>query len=373
MTVIQVFVARTTLLLLLLLLLANNIHTTVHGQPVLDLDYLTSTEIAADLSTRVYDDFPGDEDDNGDHKYDRLHIYRDGPERALLATKNGRCYVSFRGFDIWSVRDIFQENVLRGLRNVCPPTTTVTAGGRRRDAAAADAAGNTTTPSTTATKPTPDHCCQARAPIWVGYDTKYRAQLEKDIFTCRKLNCKDPEDDCLFLTGYSSGGGIAQVAAIMLQDAHAHVISFGTESTLNPECGATAHLNTSRWVRWANTRTNERRVGLQYDRYPWEAKHGLVSFGYTYLVSKGGVANIGLNPWGEEYEEAFTPHDPLRLYRSHRMYTHESRDPGYGDQIEILLSQGNFPIPTSGYAVGSFCSIDKECASGECGDSGTCE
>jgi hypothetical protein len=38
-----------------------------------------------------------------------------------------------------------------------------------------------------------------------------------------------------FLTGYYFGCG---VAAVMLQDANAIVIAFGTEHTLNPECGA---------------------------------------------------------------------------------------------------------------------------------------
>jgi hypothetical protein len=252
-----------------------------------------------------------------------------------LATKNGRCYVSFRGFDIWDIRDIFQENALLGLRDVCP------LGGNDTD------------------------CCHTRAPVWVAYDTDYRGQLENDIFNC-KSNCRDPED-CLFLTGYSSGGGVAQVAAVMLQDTNANVIAFGTEPSLNPEC---AHINPSRWVRWANTRINELKKGLQYDRYPWGAKHGLVTFGYTYLVSEGGVANVGLNQW----EQVLTPFDPMRLYRSHQMYTHESREsPGYGDQIHRLMAQGDFPISISGYAVGSFCTVDIECASGECGDSGICE
>ena len=290
----------------------------VFGQPVLDRDYMQLTEIAVDVSLLAYFDEPENRDG-----YDLLQLYVDDIDRAILATKNNYCFVSFRGTDFFNVFD-FKQNFWLGRKEVCPASGA-------------------------------EQCCLTRSGFWDAYDTSYRSQLEDDI----RDNCVV---DRLVFTGHSQGGSVAQIAAVVHSNWNPQVISFGNEPTMNSEC---THLDAARWVRYANTRVGLWWQDLQYDRWPFSKfDESLFNFGYTFLLSDDttGVANIGLNS-----ADKFRPIDHLSLFRSHRIDTDDGdSSPGYRNRIQNLVARDSFPIATTGYASGLLCTRDVECRSGSC-------
>jgi Lipase (class 3) len=349
-------------LFLLLLLQQQNAHQKIllvagqeqeedqDDQLVLNYQYMLSTKVAADLGVRLYRYDGSNEQKN---KYDYINVYTDKPDGAMLAARNNRCYVGFQGLDVFDPQGVARENLLPGVRQACPPK---------------GAANN-------------NACCTVRAVIWDTYfTTSYRQELERDIQTCVKTKCTNP-DDCLYLTGYSSGGGTAILAAILHHDLKPRVITFGTAKALNPEC---PYANPKRWVNWVNSRKNNELRRLEYDEYPWsESENGLETFGYMLGLSDdmSGVVNFGLfdnkNNSNNRKETVLSgPWDPINLFRTHRLteIIYKGGAPGYADRIDALRFRRaalggineEYPISTNGYASGSLCTIDRECESRQC-------
>jgi Lipase (class 3) len=302
-------------LFLLWLVLRNELLRFVGGQPVLDYEYMLSTKVATDLAVRLYF---GDESNDKD-KYDAIKSYRDDPDGAMLAIRNGKCYVGFQGLDVFNPQAVARENTLPGVREVCPNGLEA-------------------------------ECCTMRAVIWdTYYTTTYRLELERDIRSCVSSNCTDP-DDCLYLTGYSSGGGTAILAAILHQDLKPNVITFGTAKALNPEC---PYTNPKRWVGWANSRKNDARTGLEYDEYPWrQSKDGLETFGYMLVISDdtSGVANFGFTNNRDRQGKVLSgPWDPINLFRTHRMTELLYKAPGYANRIDALRRRRRSDYPNGAF------------------------
>lgn len=296
----------------------------VEAQPVLDATYMSIAEIAAGLSLIVYFDDP--ENNMG---FDIFETYSDGPDRAIVASKDDRCYASFRGTVFTEPIDIKQQ-LLPGLEEVCP-------NGSSSD------------------------CCQTGADYWDAYNTDYRSDLEGAIEDCA-TNC--PMGCPVYLTGHSSGGSVARVAAVVLKNLEASVISFGNEDTFNTGCSHAEDLEGG-WVRWANTRETLLGLGLKYDKFPFStSKQGLTTFGYTFVLSDdtSAVANIG-----SDDSTALLPKDPFSLLTCHRVDTEDdAKSLGYRNRIQNLVAEGNFPIPTTGFTLGSSCTQDFECESDQC-------
>lgn len=316
----NLFGTRFTAAALLLSLVAR-----VVAQPELDAEYMSIAEIAAELSLIVYFDDP--ENNIG---FDTFETYSDGPDRAIVASKDGRCYASFRGTEFTEPLDIKQQ-LLPGLEEVCPSGSS-------------------------------SNCCQTGADYWDAYDTDYRSDLEDEIEACA-TSCVSL-DDCVYLTGHSSGGSVARVAAVVLKVLEASVISFGNENTLNAGCSHAEDLEDG-WVRWANTRETLLGLGLKYDKFPFSTSiQGLTTFGSTILLSDDttAVANIGSGD-----STALLPKDPFSLLTCHRIDTDDDANSlGYRNRIENLIAQANFPIPTTGFTDGSSCTQDFECESDQC-------
>jgi hypothetical protein len=265
----------------------------------------------------------------------------------MLAMRNGRCYVGFQGLDVFDPQGVARENLLPGVTQVCPNG--------------------------------PDaECCTVRSVIYDQYyNTTYREKLERDIRSCTTTNCKDPNgEDCLYLTGYSSGGGTAILAAILHQDLQPNVITFGTSKALNPEC---PYTNPTQWVGWANSRKNYPLKRLEYDEYPWQpSEDGLETFGYMFLLSDdtSGVADFGFfDNRGPNNNNAAAAAllsaglwDPINLVRTHRLTEWFYGVPGYAERIDALRLRkaSKYPIPITGYASGSLCTVDQECVSNRC-------
>lgn len=270
-------------------------------------------------------DISGGPISSSDIYYDYQKAFRKDHNAAVLGHRDGRCFVTFPGTDLFKPLDVLQ-NFNTAKRDLCPPNEST--------------------------------CCQTLAGFLSAYDTVWRSELEEAIRSCVSDYCTYPNDDCLVVTGHSAGGAVAQVAAVLLHDLNPIVMTYANEASLNPDC---PYVDATRWYRFVNTRTTFR--GLVYDWWPFKATdYGLVNFGYTLVMTddSSGVANLGLNS-----QENLRPVDPMFLIRTHNLESY-FRDTGYRERIENLMAEGNYPIRTTGYASGFLCNRDIECASGSC-------
>lgn len=298
---------------------------TTHGSPpTFTQEFLNITEIAADLSLLTYIDRP---DNRGG--YDSLRVYIDEPDRAILAQKSGYCFLAFRGTDFSRLRDVHQW-IQHGKDIVCPM-------------------GGAASPN----------CCETRSGFAAAYRTSYQSTLEEDLRDCTKT-CTDPTN-CVIMTGHSSGGSIAQVAAVVWHDVNPWVISFGSTPALNPECTGVDRI---RWFHYVNTRRSWRGQ-LLYDQFPflsWD--RGLVNLGYVLVLSDdtSGIANLGLN-----LSQKPGPVDQTSLFTMHKITTGSRKYPGYRDRIKTLVATTNAYHPLrNGFAPDFPCQVNAECQSRQC-------
>jgi len=266
-------------------------------------------ETSADLSLIAFFEEPDNR--NG---YDAFKVYSEGDtDQSLLVRTDDKCYVAFRGTLLgggyFNLADMFQYIQL-GTEEVCPANEAV--------------------------------CCQTRTGLWDAYNTNYREELESDLADCLAAITCDDGDDCLVLTGQSQGGSAAQIAAVLLQQYDPLVVTFGTEPTLNEECPHVA--DATRWFRFANTGLSFLFRGIEYDRFPFISNR-YSNFGYTLLLSDGGVANLGLNS-----QDKFGPAQFLSVFNAHSMGSYRSRIQALGTTVAV-----------TGYAAGSPCTQASEC------------
>ncbi len=189
-----------------------------------------------------------------------------------------------------------------------------------------------------------DQCCTSRTSFAQAYYTSYQGDLEAAIQSC--LDRSNSTE--LVLTGHSKGGTAAQVAGLVWQSHHPHLVTFGNEPSLDQECGQYIH-RPSRWSRFVNTANKFWWFdGLKYDQLPfWPRLKKLYNHGHTYLLSNGGVAQTPLNS-----QTRFRPVVAWSLFTFH-LVSH------YRDRIQQLPE-------TVGYQSGSPCTQDVECQSGSC-------
>jgi len=202
------------LIIFLLLLLVNRTDEAVHfdlrhhhegtaAAPlpvILDEKLRNMTNIAMELSMIAYFDRP--ENRLG---FEQFQVFRDGSTdqaifaRSAVTDDNARCFVAFRGTNLWSISDVLQYmSFFEGTRDVyCPKEQ------QEED--------------TTTTTATTTGCCKTRAGFWKAYHAKYRDSLETVVDDCVR-KCHD-KDDCLVLTGHSGGGiGLGLVIFKVMHD-----------------------------------------------------------------------------------------------------------------------------------------------------------
>lgn len=286
----------------------------VLSEKIMDL-----SETCAFLSNEAYMASP---DSTG---YDEMENFVDEPDQALVARKDGYCFVAFRGTTL-TMTDWFQ-NIKIGKNEVC-------------------AVGG-------------DVCCEVRSGFRDAYrEPAYRADLEKKVMDCTS-KCAN-SDECLVLTGHSQGGAVAAVAGVKLASLNPYVITFGEPPSVDPGCKV---VSAERWYRYVNTVVSETGIyGISYDPVPFAPGLGTIVYGQLIILGEDSkeVAYIGANS-----EKSFSPLN-VKGATAHSMVGTEA-SPGYHDRIKTLVDHAaSFPIPVTGWAAPNYCTDDDECASGKC-------
>ena len=248
------------------------------------------------------------------------------PDRTILASQNGRCFLAFRTTNYGNLDDVLQ-NFATDQVELCP-------------------------------RGIEEDCCRAPSGFHSTYFNDFQSEMEDALDACLG-GCQG--SNCLVLTGHSQGGSTAQIAAVALKEYDPLVITFGNAPSVNSECD---HVNSSKWIRFVNTMVAFNGQ-LNYDLipFPWpDAGAYLNTFGYNVILTDdtGGVAVTGLDA-----PVAFAPADLLSNFRTHNMRL-AAPSKGYYDRIEDLMEGSTYPIRSSGYASGFSCTQDVECSSGRC-------
>lgn len=290
--------------------------------------------------------------------YDDLSLYSDGPDRALLARKNGYCFVAFRGSATpssfaASPLDLavdWAQNVDVREEEVC----------RRNDTAVDDNNDDDDDENDRRRG-----CCDAHKGFVDAYETvDYVVELEEDLRTCVADACDDdPDDDddecgAVVLTGHSQGGGIAAVAAVVVADLHPYVITFGQPPTLSKtNCDDEIVSSSSRWYAFVNTKEGPdcAASSLTYDVGPSIPCPRFGVYGRSIVLGRGpeDVAYLG---WNTLPTFDFSP---IKGWFAH------SSD-FYQQKILELAARGSLPIEFEGFSNDHPCKKDEECMSGIC-------
>lgn len=282
------------------------------------------TETSAILSDNIY------EPNRNVTGFDEYEVFVDEPDAAILAQKDGYCFLAFRGSTLslseWldTLNDEFED--------VCSE-----ADGKK--------------------------CCKAREGFFNEYIVpSYKSRLEFKVRTCYH-QCKD-KDECLVLTGHAEGGGIAAVAAILFEAYNPYVITFGDPPIVESNCKI---LEAERWYRFVNTATSDSEdtmsasLGFTYDPVPFLPGMGDMVYGKFIVLSDDpdDVAYVGLAST-KNFEKLIGDDVANKMIGT--------RDkPGYLDRIETLKNETiSYPTSLSGFRTHDMCTENVECASNKC-------
>ena len=289
-----------------------------YGSFSLSQDFLQLTQKAVHLSALAYDSDPISS--SSFVSYDTIQVFQDDVDQAVLVSFEGYCMVAFRGTDISSWGDLYQ-NFQLGNEPVCVNGV----------------------------------CCNAEKGFHEAYHRSYQVDLETAIRVCAS-QCNELSCPTVVLTGHSQGGAVATIASIYVADLLPILITFGQPPTLDTPCSL---VNADRTVRFENSRVGRR--GTTYDPVPYlpyQAGH----FGNQVMLGddSSGVAFIGQNT-----EIEFDPWDSENFFASHRL---TSDNVGYMTRIDSLVNAniGVLFVRSSGFVDGMVCSQDVECDSKLC-------
>jgi len=304
---------------ILALLLSTWVSIKVDAQIVLSEKIMGLSKDCAVLSAEAYKPSPNSTG------FDTLINFLDEPDQALLATKDGYCYLAFRGTTL-TTQDWYQ-NIKLG------------------DGSACNQSGK--------------ECCTVRIGFQEAYsEPTFKSDLEKAVNGC-VAKCKN-KDECLVITGHSQGGAVASVAAIVFETYNPRVITFGEPNSVDPRCKI---ISSQRWFRYVNTvESLTGRFGIAYDPIPFAPGFGTVVFGQFIILGADthDVAYIGLDS-----TKSFSPLN-MKGGTAHFMKGTERR-PGYLDRINTLIDNAkSYPISTKGFLSPNYCSDGSECESNIC-------
>lgn len=287
---------------------------------VLNEKTMDLSETSAFLSSQAYLPEPNSTG------FDVMKNFLEEPDQALVAEKNGYCFVAFRGTTL-TMSD-WMQNFEVGKKSVCSSDKEV--------------------------------CCNVRKGFFDAYQSPtYVTDLESTVNDCVK-RCPNP-DECLVLTGHSQGGAVAAVAAIHFSAENPYVITFGEPPSVNPGCKL---VSASRWYRYVNSIRSETAgiYGISYDPVPFAPGLGTIVYGQMIILGADHqhVAYIGMNS-----TKSFSPVN-VKGAVAHSMIGTE-RYPGYLDRIHTLVAEAKtYPIPVNGWSAPNYCTEDDECATGKC-------
>jgi len=198
---------------------------------VLDERILRISQIAVDLSSLAYENATVLEQwvvsfnqtsglaTYNHPDYDEINFYIDVSDQAIVAKKEGRCYLAFRGTNKNNIPDWLQN---AGLGTVNIYKDNIDTGN------AADS-------------------CEARGGFADFLRSDSVARGRKDLQNCVD-SCEDP-NDCLVITGHSQGGAISTLAAVTLNSLKPTVVTFGQPPSMDPDC---PFINNTRYYRYVN-------------------------------------------------------------------------------------------------------------------------
>lgn len=300
-----------------------------NAQPVLDERVLTLALESAKLSALAYNDATEYQvvDANGtvtgyQHPdYEEINFFTQEPDQAIVAKKDGRCFIAFRGTSA-TASDWEQNLDLREDRLY-----------KNND--------NTT-----------GEFCEVRR----GYSDFLRSDefglAAKDLQSCIP-SCSDP-NDCVVITGHSQGGASAAVASILAYDLMPTIFTFGMPPAAKEACTL---IPGERLYRFVNHRKEtDEDDDLGFDPVPFSptlfshSKH----YGYYLLVGpdKTAAKYLGLD---QNYTFEPSINDRVNEIAAHNM---NGTNHSYLSRIEGLLETGQttgFPVTTDGFAEGVPC------------------
>lgn len=273
--------------------------------------------------------------------------FLDGPDQAVLARKDGRCYLAFRGtimsFEtgVWNVVLDWAQVFDFRESSMC------------RD----DDSGR---------------CCTVHRGYHDAYhNTAYTDRLEESVRDCA-ANCRDDlgegdgddDDGCVVvLTGHSQGGAVANLAAVALADLNPYVVTFGQTPVFSSDDETCDDAPPpERVYRYVITKDRDALRGttsrLVYDVAPMLFRSRFRHRGGAILLGNGvnDVAYLGPDAEDDEFPcqpiDGFLAHFPLE----------------YMSKINELETVDSFPVVFVGFSADHPCTKDEECASGTCDD-----
>jgi hypothetical protein len=295
----------------------------VDATVVLNEQMLKLANISAFLSNEVYLSAPNVTATG----FDKLEFFEEGDDAAILAEKDGYCYLSLRG-DTMNLNDWYR-NLENSVDKVCSEVD-------------------------------PKHCCNVRKGFYEAYmDPSYKIQMELKTRRCAR-KCAGSQDGCLVISGHSEGGGIAAVAGILFESYNPYVMTFGEPPSVSSDCDL---IDMDRWYRFVNTVDSEfTSLGFAFDPVPFVPGVGNMIYGQIVILTgeeEDTVAYIGLDTTKDYLPLNFVGAD------SHAMVGN-NLEPGYLDRIETVIEEGKFPVEFPGFETYDLCSEDTECPSQQC-------
>lgn len=203
--------------------------------------------------------------------------------------------------------------------------------------------------------------CTASQGIYSAYNHQYQLSIDQDLTNCMQECEASGSTECnVVLTGHSQGGAVANVAGVLLSNLNPYVITFGQPPTLGEGC--LQMINTARWYRFIQAIPDG--TGLKYDGVPS-------------LLQWLQVLTPGMNIYGTLLgNELVISSDDAASVRYVGDNVHDDQLPYsidahhismYLDTLKALVATVPGPyVPTSGFSSGSACTINVECASGDC-------
>jgi len=291
------------------------------------------------LSAMAYDDAElyRQEDGSFAHPdYEEIKFYTEEPDQAIVARKDGRCYLAFRGTNA-NLAD-WSQNINLGDASLHQDNDE--------------------------TKP----ACEGRAGFSDFLGTQVVIQGRADLQTCYD-RCED-KMDCIVLTGHSQGGATATQASILLHAETPQVVTFGQPPAVDAGC---EFIPSERFYRYVNSKQEKGEdddIGFDPVVFSpnWVSKS--VQYGYFILLGEDTKA---VKVLGLDQKSNFVPSlfDRQNEISAHTM-SGEGIEYSYLARVQAL--QENFPVSTVGFSDGVLCerTYAELCASERCGDNNQC-